>query len=243
MTQNLSGKTAVITGASGGIGHAIAMRLAKENMNIVLFGGNNLAKLNAAREQVSAITGCLMIPGNLTDTTSHAQMLEQVINTFGTLDVLINCAGMALNAPFDQTSEEQFDTIMDINVRVPYFLTQQAIPYLKQSDSATIINIASVVAHSGYPCQSAYAASKHALLGFTKSLGAEYYQDNIRVHAIAPGAVYTDMVKIARPDLKPDGMTMPEDIAEIIAFLLLNRNNAVIDEILVHRANKQPFLV
>ena len=77
----------------------------------------------------------------------------------------------------------------------------------------------------------------------TKSLAAEYYQDNIRVHAISPGGVYTDMVKISRPDLKPAGMIQPEEIAEIIEFLLTHRGNAVIDEILVHRVNKQPFLI
>ncbi|MBO4345112.1 MAG: SDR family oxidoreductase, partial [Victivallales bacterium] len=104
-------------------------------------------------------------------------------------------------------------------------------------------NIASVVSHAGYPLQSAYVASKHALLGLTKSVAAEYYKENIRVHAIAPGGVYTDMVKVSRPDLTPDGMIMPEDIADIILFFLKNRGNAVVDEILVHRVNKQPFLV
>ncbi len=91
--------------------------------------------------------------------------------------------------------------------------------------------------------QSAYVASKHALLGFTKSLAAELYEKNIRVHAICPGGVYTDMVKVARPDLSDDGMIKPEEIADIVMFFLKNRGNAVIDEICVHRVNKQPFLV
>ena len=76
-----------------------------------------------------------------------------------------------------------------------------------------------------------------------KSLAAEYYQENISVHAISPGGVYTDMVKVSRPDLTPDGMILPEEVADIIHFLLANRNNAVIDEIILHRVNKQPFLV
>ena len=132
---------------------------------------------------------------------------------------------------------------MAINLRSPFVLTKLALPYLKKSDAATIINIASVVSHAGYPQQSIYTASKHALLGMTKSLAAEYYQDNIRVHAISPGGVYTNMVKVSRPDLKPDGMIQPEEIADIIEFLLTHRGNAVIDEILVHRVNKQPFIV
>ena len=93
----------------------------------------------------------------------------------------------------------------------------------------------------GYPLQSAYSASKHAMLGWTKSLARECYRDNIRVHAVCPGGVYTDMVKLSRPDLTPEGMIMPEDIAEIVMFFLNNRSNAVIDEICVHRMNKEPF--
>ena len=81
------------------------------------------------------------------------------------------------------------------------------------------------------------------MLGFTKALAQEVYEQGIRVHAVSPGGVYTDMIKIARPDLKPDGMTMPEDVADIVKFLLKNRGNAVIDEIIVHRLNKTPFLV
>ena len=243
MKQDLTGKIAVITGAGGGIGRATAVRLAQEKMKIVLFGGNNLAKLDETRRLVEQQTECLAVPGNLTDLQAMDAMFDKMIEAWGGLDVLVNNAGMTLNAPFAETTVEQFDAIMAINVRVPYFLTQKAIPYLKRSQAATVINIASVVAHAGYPGQSAYAASKHALLGFTKSLAAEHYNDNIRVHAIAPGGVYTDMVKIARPDLTPEGMIMPEDIAEIIAFFLLNRGNAVVDEIIVHRMNKQPFLV
>ena len=243
MKQDLTGKIAVVTGAGGGIGRATAVRLAQEKMKLVLFGGNNLAKLDETRRLVEQQTECLAVPGNLTDLQAMDAMFDKMIETWGGLDVLVNNAGMTLNAPFAETTVEQFDAIMAINVRVPYFLTQKAIPYLKKSQAATVINIASVVAHAGYPGQSAYAASKHALLGFTKSLAAEHYNDNIRVHAIAPGGVYTDMVKIARPDLTPEGMIMPEDIAEIIAFFLLNRGNAVVDEIIVHRMNKQPFLV
>jgi len=117
------------------------------------------------------------------------------------------------------------------------------LPTIKKSNHATIINIAPVVAHLGYPMQSAYCASKHALLGFSKALANEVYTDGVRVHVISPGGVYTDMIKLTRPELTPDGMTLPEEIADIVLFLLTHRNNAVIDEIITHRATKTPFLV
>lgn len=243
MSSELKGSVAVITGSSGGIGSAIARKLASKGVRIALFGGNNLEKLNAIQKEIAEKTDCIALSGNLMDIAQYPQMLEKIAAHFGGIDILINNAGTAQSTPFEEVTPEEYDAIMNINCRVPYFLTQKALPYLKKSQRASVINIASVVAHAGYPLQSAYGASKHALLGFTKSLAAECYRDGIRVHAIAPGGVYTDMVKIARPDLTPDGMIMPDDIADIVLFFLENRSNAVVDEIIVHRVNKQPFLV
>ena len=240
---SLAGKVAVITGGGGGIGRAIAEKLARAGMKIVLFGGNHPEKLRETETIVEKYSACLPLPGDLTDGKFTSAAVERVIAELGGIDVLINNAGMALNAPFEEISEEEFDKIMAINVKVPFFLTRKIIPWLKKSECASIINLSSVVGHAGYPMQSAYVASKHALLGFTKSLANEYYKHGIRVHAISPGGVYTDMVKIARPDLSPEGMIMPEEIAEIVWFFLARRGNAVVDEILVHRVNKEPFLV
>ena len=243
MKQDLIGKVVMLTGAGGGIGRAIARRLAECGMRLVLLGGKDAAKLDATRAAVAAFTECAVLPGDLTQMDQLDALAAQAAAVFGGIDVLINNAGTAQSTPFEAVTPQEFDAIMVINVRVPYFLTQKCLPYLRRSRAASIVNLASVVAHAGYPLQSAYTASKHALLGFTKSLAAEVYQQGIRVHAIAPGGVYTDMVKISRPDLKPDGMIQPEEIADIVHFLLENRGNAVIDEIIVHRIGKQPFLV
>ena len=167
--------------------------------------------------------------------------IDKAAAHFGRIDILINNAGMALNKPFEDTTPEDFDRLFAINVKAPFVLCQKALPYLRQSGHAEIVNISSVVSHKGYVNQAAYAASKHALLGFSKSLANEVYTQNIRVHTISPGGVYTDMVKIARPDLSEEGMITPEEIADIILFLLQNRGNAVIDEICVHRVGKAPF--
>ena len=242
-TQNLQGAVAVITGAGGGIGRATAQILAGEGVQLALLGGSHPEKLEKTRELVKDSVRCQLFPGDLTDFSLLKRHAEKIADTFGGVDILINNAGMALSSPFEDVTMEQFDRIMNINVKVPYFLTQNLLPYLEKSGRGTVINIASVVAHSGYPLQSAYAASKHALLGFTKSLAREVYSRNVRVHAICPGGVYTDMVKIARPDLTPEGMIMPEEIARMIWFLLAWRGSGVIDELNVHRVNKEPFLI
>ena len=212
-------------------------------MNIVLLGGNNIEKLEETRKTVEKFSKCLVLPGNLTDLAFLSEKITQAAEYFGGIDTLINNAGVAQNTPFEAVTPEEFDRIMAINTKVPYFLTQYALPFLRRSKEASVINIASVVAHAGYQQQSVYTASKHALLGMTKSIANELYKENIRVHAISPGGVYTDMVKISRPDLSPEGMIMPEDIAEIVHFFLAHRTNAVIDEILVHRLGKEPFQV
>lgn len=243
MSLKLENKVVILTGGGGGIGKAIAEKLAEKKMKIVLFGGNNVEKLQHTKECVEQYSSCLMLPGDLSDTDFMTSALETVVSTFSNIDILINNAGLAQNTPFEEVSMQEYDQLMNINVRTPFFLTQKVIPFLRKSDYATIINTASVVSHTSYALQSVYSASKHALLGLTKSIAKEYYKENIRVHAICPGGVYTDMVKVSRPDLSPEGMIMPQDIANILLFLLENRGNAVIDEILVHRVNKEPFLV
>jgi NAD(P)-dependent dehydrogenase (short-subunit alcohol dehydrogenase family) len=243
MKDILENKVAVITGAGGGIGRAVSVRLAQAGMKIVLLGGNNTANLEMTRREAAEYSACAVLAGDLTDSSFYERAIDSAAECFGGIDVLVNNAGAAANSPFEQVKVEDFDRIMAINVRTPFILMQKAVPYLKKSDCASIINIASVVAHAGYPFQSPYVASKHALLGLTKSAAAELFRDNIRVHAVSPGGVYTDMVKLTRPDLSAEGMIMPEDIADIVHFILSRRNNAVIDEILVHRAGKEPFLV
>ena len=243
MKADLKGKVALLTGAGGGIGRATAEKLAQLGMKLVLLGGNHREKLEKTREAVAKYSEAVTIPGDLTDLDFIASGVERAVEAFGVVDVLVNNAGVAQSAAIETISPEEFDRIMAINFRAPFFLTQKMLPYLKRSKAATIINICSVVAHAGYPLQSVYTASKHAMLGFTKSLAREYYKAGIRVHAISPGGVYTDMVKISRPDLTPEGMIMPEDIADLVAFFLENRGNAVVDEIIVHRVAKEPFLV
>jgi len=243
MTIPLKDKIVLLTGAGGGIGCAIAEKLSQDGMKLILFGGHNLEKLEETRKIVEKHSQCLVIPGDLTSTAFLSEGIQKVIDAFGGLDILINNAGVATSTPFEEITEEMLDNIMAINFRAPFFLTQKALPHLKRSQTASIINICSVVGHAGYPLQSPYVASKHALLGWTKSLARETYKENIRVHAISPGGVFTDMIRISRPDLTSDGMILPEEIAEIVYFLLANRGNAVIDEILVHRATKEPFLV
>lgn len=240
--MNWKGKTAIVTGASGGIGGAVCEKLASLQMNQVITGRKMdvLEKISAKACGLGAeVMACA---GDVTDSAFRKSLVQNAVERFGSLDVVINCAGIAQNQHFEEVTEEDYDRIMNLNAKAPYFLCQAALPELRKSSCATIINITSVVAHKGYPFQSAYAASKHALTGFSKSLANEVYKENVRVHLISPGGVYTPMVALARPDLTPDMVSLPEDIANIAAFYLEMREaNAIVDEIQVHRSGKEPF--
>lgn len=232
----LRGKTALVTGGGGGIGREIAAQLKAAGANVAICG-RNVEKLEAAAH---AIGGALTLPGDLLDDTYVQSCVDRTVETFGGLDILINNAGVALSKPFAETTIEDFDRVMATNVRAPFILIRRALPHLRKA-RGRVINIASVVAHKGYPLQSAYAASKHALLGLSKSLANELYEDGVRVHVISPGGVYTDMAKVARPDLSPDGLISAAEVADAVMFLLSLDKNAVIDEICLHRQGKAPF--
>lgn len=234
----MENKTCIITGAGGGIGSAIAEVLFSCGFNLVLMGRNEekLRKTANGRE-------CLILPGDICNDSYIKESVEKANEVYGGIDILINNAGVAQSKSFEEISMEEYDMIMNTNTRAPYLMCQTALPYLKKSSAGTIINIASVTAHYGYPLQSVYAASKHALLGFSKALSKECYKEGVRVHVISPGAVFTDMVKIARPDLTGEGMVLPKDIAETVLYLIKMRTTAsVADEIEIHRETKEPFM-
>ena len=240
--EHLHGRTAIVTGAAGGIGEALCRRLAGYKMNLVITGrkAETLKALSdSLRTEGIQVCECV---GDLADMAFIDSVFAAAREHFGGVDVLINNAGLVHNCTVEEMSPELFDSIMQVNVRAPYFMCQKALPDLRKSDCATIINICSVVAHKGYPRQSVYAASKHALLGLSKSLANEVYRDNIRVHVISPGSVFTPMIAKVRPDLTPEGMMLPEDIASVVGFYLeMRTSNAVVDEIQLHRVNKEPF--
>jgi 3-oxoacyl-[acyl-carrier protein] reductase len=130
---------------------------------------------------------------------------------------------------------------MAVNARGPFLLCREAIPYLGRQGGGFIINIASVVAVKGYANQAAYGASKHALLGMSKALAKEVQPAGIRVHVLCPGGVDTQLGGQARPDLDQSVLIQPEEIADLVLFLVTRRGNAVIDEIHVRRATSTPW--
>ncbi|NLJ41822.1 MAG: SDR family oxidoreductase [Clostridiales bacterium] len=239
---SLEGKVALITGASRGIGKAIATDLAKAGIRLALNSSTEKSIEETRRELVKLGAEILSCPGDLADSGTPEVLIDRVVGHFGGIDILINNAGVAIPKPIVETSIEEWDLHMAVNARAPFLLSRGAIPYLKKSDAATIINISSVVGYKGYINQGAYTASKHALMGITKVLAQEVHQDDIRVYTIAPGGVFTDMVSKMRPDLDTSELIKPKEISDIIMFILTHRGNAMIDQINVHRFSNTPWI-
>ena len=242
MTQHLLlGRAAIVTGASRGIGRSIALGLAGAGARVAL-----AARTPAALESVAGEIGrqggeAAAIPADVADEDDVRGLVASTVERFGRLDIVVNNAGMGVFGPLEESTTGQWQEIMAVNARGPYLVCREAIPYLRRQEISHIVNVGSVVSVKGYPNQAAYGASKHALHGMSKALAKEVQADNIRVHAVCPGGVDTEMVTRARPDLDRSILIEPGEIADIVLFLVTRRGNAVIDEIHVRRAASTPW--
>jgi NAD(P)-dependent dehydrogenase (short-subunit alcohol dehydrogenase family) len=241
MEKQLAEKVAIVTGASRGIGKAISLALAKEAATVVL-AARAIDKMNETAKLITAAGGkAQIIPTELTDENSIKNLVKATGERFGRLDILINNAGVTHSAKLQETLTEDLDRCFNINARAPFILCREALPLLNKAEAAYIINIASVVGVKAYPLQSAYTASKHALRGMTMALAEETRGTNIRVHLLCPGGVDTELVQNVRPDIKKQDLMQPEEIAELVLYLLTHRGNAVVDELHIRRAASTPW--
>jgi 3-oxoacyl-[acyl-carrier protein] reductase len=237
----LNQKVAIVTGAGRGIGRVIALTLAQNGARVSL-AARTQSKLEAVQAEIEAFGGeAASLPTDVTNESEVIALIRNTVERFGRLDILVNNAGIGVFGRLTEITTEQWDRIMAVNARGPFLLCREAIPYLKQQEISFIININSVVGVKGYANQAAYSASKHALLGLTKSLAKEVHQDGIRVHTINPGGVDTELIDQARPDLDRSVLMQPQEIADIVLFLVTRQGNAMIDEINVRRAASTPW--
>jgi NAD(P)-dependent dehydrogenase (short-subunit alcohol dehydrogenase family) len=184
----LDGKVAIVTGAASGIGEAIAALFLKEGARLVAVDlpGRGLGERFGAEPQVERLEG---------DVTAHdapERIVGRALERFGALDLLVNNAGIAFGKPFEETTDEEFDRIMAVNVRAVFRLSRAAVPALKARGGG-IINLASIMSGTAGPMLSAYTCSKHAVLGLSRSMAVDLGRYGIRVNALQPGSIWTGM--------------------------------------------------
>lgn len=223
--ESLKGKTALITGAGRGIGGAAALALAKEGVNIGMLGLTltNLEKVTAELEEYDVnVAGAV---ADVSDLESVQHAVEHITSELGPIDILINNAGTAKFGGFLELDPQEWEKIIQVNLMGTYYVTRAVLPGMIERKTGDIINVSSTAGQKGAPVTSAYSASKFGVLGLTESLMLEVRKHNIRVSALTPSTVATDLaIESNLTDGNPEKVMQPEDLAELmVAQLKLNR--------------------
>lgn len=215
----LHGKTAIVTGSTSGIGQAIAKALAKQGCNVMINGLGDAAKIEEERAAIEKETGSKIAyhGADMTKPDQIADMVATTKSTFGSVDIIVNNAGIQHVAPVEDFPPEKWDQIIAINLTSAFHMTRHAIPLMKETGWGRVINIASAHALVASPFKSAYVAAKHGIMGFTKTIALEVAEKNITVNAICPGYVKTPLVENQIADTaKARGMTEEQVVSDVI---------------------------
>ncbi len=224
----LEGKVAVITGGSRGIGRAIAMRLSAEGAKVAICGRN----LAAAEEVVAEIeaTGAtgMAVAADVSRESDAEALIQASIKRFGRLDILVNNAGITRDGLLVGMNEEDWDAVLDVNLKGAFFTTRSALRPMLRARGGRIVNISSIAGTMGIPGQANYSAAKAGLIGFTKAVAKEVASRSITVNAVAPGFIETEMTAVLSEDRKKIYLSQiplgrfgdPMEVAALVSFLV-----------------------
>nr|WP_256476279.1 3-oxoacyl-[acyl-carrier-protein] reductase [Anaerofustis sp. NSJ-163] len=234
-------KTAVVTGASRGIGKAIALALAKDGFNVVINYNGNKEKAEQVKKEcedfgVNAIT----VKANVADFSESENLIKEAVSTFGSIDVLVNNSGITKDTLLLRMKEEDFDSVIDVNLKGTFNTIKHAARQMMKQRSGSIINMSSVVGISGNAGQINYAASKAGVIGLTKSVARELASRGIRANAVAPGFIETDMTDELNDKAKEEILkTIPlndtgksEDVANLVVFLASEKSRYITGQVI-----------
>ena len=232
----LTNKTALVTGASRGIGAAIAKSLAKEGAFVIINYNGSKERANAVAAEITADGGKAAVYGcNVSDYSACEKMAKDIMETYGHLDILVNNAGITKDGLMMRMSEAQWDAVIAVNLKSAFNFIHACTPIMMRQKSGSIINMASVVGVHGNAGQCNYSASKAGMIGLAKSIAQELGSRGIRANAIAPGFIITDMTAKLSDEVKTEwakkiplrrGGT-PEDVADVATFLASDMSSYV----------------
>ncbi|MBW8686220.1 3-oxoacyl-[acyl-carrier-protein] reductase [Chitinophaga rhizophila] len=238
----LENKVAIVTGASRGIGEAIAIKFAEEGAHVAFTYLSSDEKAKALEQKLQAMgVKAKAYKSNAGVYEETEALVNDVLKEFGSIDICVNNAGISKDNLLLRMSPDQWDDVMDINLKSVYNMTKQVIRPMMKAKTGSIINMSSIIGMKGNAGQSSYAASKAGIIGFTKSIAAELGSRNIRVNAVAPGFVETDMTHYLKDgdgaksymEKIPLGrFGSPEDIANVCVFLASGMSNYVTGQVI-----------
>ena len=235
-------KVALITGGSRGIGEKIAERFAQAGYNLIINYVSNIENVEELEAKIkgNANIEILFIQSDVTSFESCENMVNEAIKKFGHIDVLVNNAGITKDTLLMRMKEEDFDKVINVNLKGSYNVTKNVIPYMMKQKYGKIINISSVVGVSGNAGQANYAASKAGIIGFTKSVAKELASRNILANCVAPGFIKTDMTDVLSDSVKESinsqiplkKMGTAEEVANAVYFLGNEENTYITGQVL-----------
>jgi 3-oxoacyl-[acyl-carrier protein] reductase len=236
----LTGKVALVTGGAQGIGRAVALLLGRNGADIVI-SDINLEKAEETANEVQAIgRKAMAMKVNVADLREVERMVEAIIEKFGKIDILINNAGIARDKLILRMTEEDWDAVLNVNLKGTFNCTKAVVRYMFKQKSGKIVNIASVTGEMGNAGQANYAASKAGVIGLTKTIAREFAQRGINVNAIAPGYIQTPMTEGLPEKVKEElkrlipmeRLGQPEDVAQAVLFLVSEVSSYITGQVL-----------
>jgi 3-oxoacyl-[acyl-carrier protein] reductase len=228
----------LITGATEGIGRATAFALGRAGYRVGVCARTESKVRQLVEELRKAGIEAAGAPADVGQADPTARMVEAITNSLGDIDTLVNNAGILTAKPFEELTLEDWDAIMSTNVRSLYLVTRAVLGPMRSRKRGTIVNVSSLAGRNGFAGGTAYAASKHAVLGFSRSLMLEVRKDNVRVIAICPGSVDTSLLR-DQPMLKsePSRILLPDDVAASILHAVMLPERALVSELDIRPTN------
>ncbi|HMO50771.1 MAG TPA: 3-oxoacyl-[acyl-carrier-protein] reductase [Kiritimatiellia bacterium] len=237
---DLQGKIAIVTGASGGIGQAVAVAMAEAGADVAICGQNQ-ERLAATAEKVAATGRRVQSHAlNISQAESVQKMVEAVQQSWGRIDIMVNNAGITRDGLIIRMSEQDWDEVMAVNLKSVFLCSRAVARIMMKQRAGAIINISSIIGLIGNPGQGNYSASKGGIISFTKSIARELASRNIRANAIAPGFIATAMTEKIPEDLQKkmlDSIPLgrygkPEDVADLAVFLAGDRSSYITGQVI-----------
>jgi len=237
--MQIQDKVAVVTGASKGIGRTTAMRLAEAGAKVAI-SARSAGLLEQVAEEIRKNGGeCLTFAGDMTDEEQIKTFAEEVKRTYGRMDILVNNAGLGIFKPIAGMPTSDWDKMFNLNARGLFIMTRESLPYLRAAGESVVVNVASLAGKNAFVNGGGYAATKHAVIAFSRCLMLEERKNGMRVLAICPGSVDTPFFDGHHDadDPKRDRILKPEDVADSILHMIRMPQRAMVSEIDIRPSN------
>ena len=231
--NNVKGKVILVTGGGQGLGAAICRTMAEDGAKVIAVDVNEIKLQNLAKEITDSGGNIKSYAMNIKNKKNVQDVISQIIKDYGNIDAVINNAGIDYTKSIEEITYDEWNKVISVNLTGPFNVSKAVYPFMKKNGSGHIVNITSTAAKRAWPNASAYHASKWGLLGLSHALHAESRKDNIKVTALVAGGMQTPFILERFPEVDPNVLQDPKNVAETIKYILCQPAESVIPEVMV----------